>query len=224
MLWIYLVRKQKEINMRNDLTEIVVVLDNSGSMASKVMDTLGGLTSFIELQKAQPGEARFTLVEFSSRHNYNMKYNAVPLASVNNFELHPSGNTALFDAIGKTINAVGKRLSDTPEDQRPGLVNFVIITDGEENNSALFTLAQIKEMITHQTEVYKWNFQYLGSNQDAFSVGSSMGLSKNNSANYSHAKNVFTSSANLVSRMRSQSMTGQTIKNEYTNEDRKLMS
>lgn len=210
--------------MRNDLTEIVVILDNSGSMAPKVMDTIGGLTSFIELQKAQPGEARFTLVEFSGRHNYNVKYNAVPLASVNNFELRPSGNTALFDAIGKTINAVGKRLSDTPEDQRPGLVSFVIITDGEENNSALFNLAQIKEMIMHQNKTYNWQFSYLGANQDAFSVGASLGTQSSATYAERNTAGAFACASNNTARMRSKSLHKQDIVNAYTAEEIKSLS
>ncbi len=202
--------------MRKDLTEIVVVLDNSGSMATKVADTVGGLKAFITAQREVPGEAKFTLIEFSSRDKYQVTYNGVPLSSVGDFNLRPSGNTALFDAIGKTIVDVGERLARTPEDQRPGLVVFAIITDGEENNSINYTRSKIKDMISHQNTQYNWQFTYLGANQDAFSVGNSMGINSSIRYGEQHTHGAIKAVSSNASRMRFQAASSQPISNSYT--------
>ena len=97
---------------------------------------------------------------------------------------HPSGSTALLDAIGMTIDEVGKRLSDMPESDRPGKVLFCIITDGQENASTKYSGSKIKEMIELQRNTYSWEFMYLGANQDAFAVSGGLGISPTYSANF----------------------------------------
>jgi len=92
--------------------------------------------------------------------------------------------TALLDAIGKTINSVGERLSNTPEEERPEKIMFCILTDGEENSSAEFTNNKIKEMIDHQRDKYNWEFSFLAANQDAFSTASNIGISHQYTANF----------------------------------------
>ncbi len=160
--------------MRQELTDITVVLDRSGSMHSCQSDAEGGLNRFIDDQKKQPGEANFTLVQFDTE--YEFVHRGIPIKSVPHCSLVPRGNTALLDAVGRAIVETGERLAKLPEADRPGLVVFVVITDGEENSSKEFSLTRIKEMIQHQQDVYKWQFIYLGANQDAFAEAGAMGI------------------------------------------------
>lgn len=208
--------------MRNDLTEIVVILDKSGSMASCKTDAEGGLNTFIEEQRALPGDANFTLIEFSN--NSRFVYNAVPIKDVTKYKLVPGGSTALLDAIGEGILKTGERVAQMSEDQRPGLVVFIILTDGEENASREFSNSRIREMITHQTDIYKWQFRYLGANQDAFSVGGNMGLSAGTSGNYSSPKRAFAAGSSNISRMRGEVFTsGEIITPDYSSQERCVM-
>ena len=172
--------------MRDNLTEIVFILDRSGSMSGLTDDTIGGFNSFIEQQKKVVGEAKLTTVLFDDR--YELLHNGVDINEVKPLtrdDYSARGMTALYDAIGKTINDVGDRLSKTPEDDRPSKVIVVITTDGAENSSVEFSQSKIKEMITHQTEKYNWEFIFLGANIDSVAVGDSIGIAANRSANYS---------------------------------------
>lgn len=171
--------------MNNNLTEIVFILDRSGSMAGLEADTIGGYNAFIEKQKREPGEAQLTTILFDT--DYDVIHDAVPLDEVEPLtseHYFARGCTALMDAIGRTINAVGARLAATPEDERPGHVVFVITTDGYENSSREFTRDQIKGMVEHQTNVYNWQFLFLGADIDASQEASSIGISL--SASHAH--------------------------------------
>jgi hypothetical protein len=95
--------------------------------------------------------------------------------------------TALYDALGKTINTVGQELAALDESERPGLVQFVIITDGMENASREFTSDAVKNLITHQTEKYNWDFVFVGSNQDAVLTASTLGISAGSALTYDNA-------------------------------------
>jgi len=210
--------------MKIDLTEIVVVLDRSGSMSSCRKDAEGGLNTFIDKQKKEPGQANFS--HWWMRSQIEFVHRGVPIADVPQCSLVPRGGTALLDAVGRAIIETGERLSKIAEDDRPGLVVFVIITDGGENSSEEFRLPQIKEMIKHQTEVYKWQFTFLGANQDAFATGSGMGIPTAACANYDEQKTsgvILTASSN-VSRMRSATARGIGICNSYTDEERAAVS
>jgi uncharacterized protein YegL len=171
--------------MNDNLTEIVFILDRSGSMAALEKDTIGGFNSFIENQKKEPGEAVLTTVLFDSL--YEVLHDHVNLKKVKpltNKDYFARGTTALMDAVGLTINSVGARLNSTPESERPGKVIFVITTDGLENSSHEYSPGMIKNMITHQTEVYKWTFLFLGANIDAVKTAESYGIPAVASANY----------------------------------------
>lgn len=166
-------------------THIAVVLDRSGSMSAVRDDTIGGFNTFVEEQRKAPGTCDLTLVQFDDQ--YEVNYVAVPIdrvAKLTTDTFQPRGMTALRDGIGRTINEVGRRLSAMAEDQRPGRVVFVIITDGQENASKEFGAAKIKEMIEHQSKAYSWAFMYLGANQDAVATGMSMGISGGTSVTY----------------------------------------
>jgi uncharacterized protein YegL len=161
--------------MKHDYTDITIVLDRSGSMASVKDDTIGGFNQFVADQKQVPGTGKITLVQFDDQ--YESVYRSVPLASAPSLTpatFVPRGSTALLDAIGRTIDETGARFSATAEPDRPGKVVFVILTDGMENASRTFTLAKINEMIALQRDVYKWQFIFLGANQDAIATAAAM--------------------------------------------------
>lgn len=202
--------------MRSDYTDITVVMDCSGSMASCRTDAEGGLNSFIEKQKHEPGKALFSLVQFDNTSRFI--HRGVPISDIGRCSFNPGGMTALLDAVGKAINDTGERLRNMPEHDRPGLVIFMIITDGAENSSREFTRAQIRDMIEHQKSKYNWQFSYLGANQDAFAEAASYGIDLGAVANYSTDKTVsaYASIASNVTRMRSASAKGLAVDNSYT--------
>ena len=133
---------------KKDFNEIICILDRSGSMASVATDAIGGFNQFLKDQKELPGEASLTVVLFDNK--YELLHENTPINDVPdlNFKTYvPRGMTALLDAIGKTIDETGKRLKNTPEDQRPEKVIVSILTDGFENASCKYDKSKIKEMI-----------------------------------------------------------------------------
>lgn len=171
--------------MKKNLTEMVFILDRSGSMQSLTSDTIGGFNSMIENQKKENGEAFITTVLFDDQ--YELLHDHVDIQKIKpitNKEYFARGMTALLDAIGKTINSIGSRLSGTPEDERPDKVIFVITTDGFENASREFNKSAIKEMIEHQQDKYSWTFIFLGANMDAVGEAASLGINASRSHTY----------------------------------------
>jgi hypothetical protein len=169
--------------MNKDLTEIVVILDKSGSMAAIKDEAISGFNQFIDNQRKQPGEAHITLALFDTE--YKLVYDDEDIKEVEALTdkaYIPGGCTALYDAMGTTILHVGRRLADTDEDVRPGKVIVVTISDGEENSSKECTAETIKNMVELQKDVYSWEFVYLGANQDAMLNAQRMGI--NHSSNY----------------------------------------
>lgn len=163
--------------MKDNLTEIVFILDQSGSMWGLRDDTIGGYNTYVEDQKKHDGEAFLTTVLFDD--HYVLLHDHVNIQDVKPIthdEYQPYGTTALMDAVGKTINYVGQRLSNTPEEERPAHVIFVITTDGYENASCEYTRAQVKQMIEHQQEKYSWQFIFVGAGIDAYAEAESIGL------------------------------------------------
>lgn len=169
-----------------EATEIVVVLDKSGSMQTVQADTIGGYNTFIEKQKSLPGEANLTLVLFDTTYVIQPSRHIKDVPLLNNKTYQPSGMTALNDAIGRAIVETGNKLSNLPEHERPGKILMVVITDGEENSSKEHNTQQIKDMITHQHDVYNWEFIYLGANVNSFDEARKIGISIANAANYKH--------------------------------------
>jgi len=164
-----------------NLTEIVAILDRSGSMHCLTADTIGGFNAFLAEQKKAPGRAKLTLVQFDDQ--YQIDHDGVDIQSVpdlNRTTYQPRGSTALLDAVGKTIVTVGERLAKTPEEQRPGQVIFLVITDGQENASKEFRdPAKIAEMVRHQTENYQWTFSFMGGGNAAFAQAAHLGFASN---------------------------------------------
>ena len=171
--------------MKNDYTHITLVLDRSGSMESMRTDAIGGFNTFLKDQQAAPGAATLTLVQFDDR--YEKPHEFAPITGVPPLDATtfvPRGSTALLDAIGTAIDETGVRLAAMPDAQRPGKVLFVTLTDGMENASHRFDNRQITAKITHQRDVYGWEFVFLAANQDAIATGASMGFAAGSSATF----------------------------------------
>ena len=194
--------------MKKGLTQIVFVLDMSGSMSPLTMETIGGYNAMIADQKKEEGDALVTTVLFD--HRYIMIHDGVNIKEVKDMttaEYMPSGMTAMLDAVGMTINHVGQKLAAMPEWERPGKVLFTIITDGYENSSKEFDWPTIKNMIKHQREKYSWVFTFLGANIDTDKVSNDLGidqmLSKKYTANNIGTQSVFNATSKAVSFARS---------------------
>lgn len=171
--------------MNLNVTEVVFILDRSGSMSNLVSDTIGGYNSMLEKQKRLPGDVLITTILFDDQ--YEILYENVNLKEVFNItekEYYVRGSTALLDAMGKTINYIGKKLENIQEDMRPGKVLFVIITDGYENSSREFNYKKIKSMVEHQKRKYSWEFIFLGANIDAIAVADNLGIADDRAVNY----------------------------------------
>lgn len=171
--------------MRENLTEMVFVLDRSGSMSGLAADTIGGFNELIEKQKKIEGDAYVTTVLFD--HEYEVLHDHVALGEVaplTDKEYFARGSTALLDAVGRTINAVGARLAAAPEEERPEHVVFVITTDGMENASREYTAKQVREMVEHQQQKYSWQFVFLGANMDAVCEARNLGISAKYAADF----------------------------------------
>lgn len=164
--------------MNSTLSEIVCIIDRSGSMDAIRSDAIGGFNSFITDQKAQPGQALLTLVLFDDE--YDVIHDAVNLNAVpplNELTYIPRGSTALLDAVGRTLDSVGKRLSETPEPERPATVVVVaILTDGLENASKQYTARDVSQRIKHQQAAYDWRFVFLAAGQDAFKTAEQLSI------------------------------------------------
>jgi len=210
--------------MKADLTDITLVVDRSGSMADVRDDAEGGVNTFISQQAQEPGEALLTLVQFDTE--YEFLHSGVPIDSVPQYELMPRGMTALLDAVGRAINETRERLEKMDEADRPGLVIFVVMTDGHENSSVEFNKARIRKMIEQQQNECDWHFTFLGANQDAFSEAGGMGIYADGVADFAMDKVAATYkvTASKVARMRAQRRTGERVSNAFTDEEREQMT
>jgi len=171
--------------MREDLTDITVVLDKSGSMGAVVDDVIGGFNTFLQEQLKAPGEALMSLVFFDTA--YSFAFTGKPLEKVDGLtreSYRPGGMTALLDATAKAILDTGARLEKMDEKERPGKVVLVIMTDGHENSSKEHNRQQVHDMIEHQKEKYNWHVIFLGANVDAFAEGGKIGVQAANAMNF----------------------------------------
>lgn len=163
--------------MKNDLTEVVVVIDRSGSMEPFWGDVQEGFNSFIGAQKKLDGECDLTLYSFD--YEIEKLYDKTPIKDVDGLKgIIPRGTTSLYDAIGTCINEIGDRLSNTPDEEKPSKVIVAIFTDGAENSSKEFDSIKVKEMIKHQEEKYSWEFLFLASGFDAFQEAQNLNLQR----------------------------------------------
>ena len=175
-------------NAGNNGTLVSVILDESGSMQPNREPTISGFNEFKTSQRSVSGECKLTLTKFSTplgQERISLMFDSLPIEvvpdlSADNYQ--PAGNTPLYDAIGRTIDAIDNHLKDLPESDRPSVL-CVIMTDGEENSSKKFKLAQIKEMIKER-EQKDWMFAYLGAGPEAFKAGTTLGMAPNQSMAY----------------------------------------
>jgi len=166
-------------------TELVFILDRSGSMAGLEADTIGGYNAMLAKQKKEQGEAAVTTVLFN--HGVDLLHDRITIKGIGPIteqEYEVGGTTALLDAIGSTIHKIGNVQKRTSKEERAGKVLFVITTDGMENASREYDSAKIKAMIEHQKEAYGWEFIFLGANIDALSTASKFGIQEEYAVNY----------------------------------------
>ena len=171
--------------MNKDLTEIVYILDRSGSMSGLENDTIGGYNAFLEKQKNEEGEAVVTTVLFDDK--YELVHDRSDIKKVKpltNKEYFARGTTALLDAVGKTVNNVAARHRNALDSEVPFKTIVVITTDGFENASREYDSAKVKEMIELQKKEYGWEFLFLGANIDAVETAKNFGISKKYAATY----------------------------------------
>jgi uncharacterized protein YegL len=171
--------------MKKGLTELVFVLDRSGSMSGLESDTIGGFNSVMTKQKAVEGDANVTTVLFDDQYELlHDRYNLKKIDKITDKQYFVRGTTALLDAIGKTIHKMGNAQKYASDDERAEKVMFVIITDGMENASAEYSYDKIKKMIDRQKEKYGWEFIFLGANIDAVKTANRFGIAEDRAANY----------------------------------------
>ena len=178
--------------MKKNLTELVFILDRSGSMAGLEKDTIGGFNAMIEKQRGEAGEAVISTVLFDSFTEVihdRLMLEAVPRLTEK--EYYVRGCTALLDAVGGAIHHIGNVHKYAREEDRPERTLFVITTDGWENASRRYSYEKVKQMITHQKEKYGWEFLFLGANIDAAKEAARFGIDEDRAANY-HADSMGT--------------------------------
>ena len=171
--------------MKKNLTELVFILDRSGSMHGLEADTTSGFNSMIDRQRSQPGEALVSTVLFDT--TTTVLHDRVPLtriAPMTERQYQAGGCTALLDAIGSAIHHIGNVHKYAREADRPEHTLFVITTDGLENASRSYTAERIRQMIRRQKERYGWEFIFLGANIDAVETAKSIGIDRSRAVNY----------------------------------------
>jgi len=171
--------------MNLNLTEIACVIDRSGSMETIASDAIGGFNAFLKEQKKDTAEARLTLVLFD--HEYQVVYESADVQKISPLDTEtyvPRGTTALFDAVGRTIDDLGSGLGKMSEEARPAKVIVAILTDGLENASRDYSSAKIAEMIEHQRAKYGWEFIFLAANQDAIAAAAQISIMAQDAINF----------------------------------------
>ncbi|QQL43753.1 vWA domain-containing protein [Sulfuriroseicoccus oceanibius] len=187
--------------MNTNLTEIAYILDRSGSMSPFQEAAVTGFNQFLKEQQETDGDANLTLVLFDDE--YLLHADSEPVAEVNPLTARtyiPRGMTALLDAIGRTIDNIGKKLAKMPEAERPGKVIIAIYTDGYENASTDYSARKIREMIQHQTNEYQWEFLFLAATQNAMETAADYGVQSQNASCVADGEAGVMSSYSSVSR------------------------
>lgn len=173
--------------MKKNLTELVFILDRSGSMNGLEADTIGGFNSMIAKQKGMPGEAYVSTVLFNeSRVVVHDRAPLTRIAPMTGNDYQPMGCTALLDAVGRAIHHIGNVHKYAREEDRPEKTVFIITTDGLENASREYTAEKVKQMIERQRSKYGWEFIFLGANIDAVETAARYGIARENAVNYNH--------------------------------------
>ncbi len=171
--------------MKKGLTEIVFILDRSGSMSGLETETIGGYNSMLEKQKKEEGEAVISTILFDNQveilHDRKTLEKVEPITDK---EYYVRGCTALLDAVGSAIHRVGKLQKELPEEERPEKTLFIITTDGMENASKEYTYDKLRKMVEKKKRKLHWEFIFLGANIDAVQVAGQFGVAKNRAVRY----------------------------------------
>ena len=178
--------------MRKNLTEVVFILDRSGSMSGLEKDTIGGFNSMIEKQKREAGQALISTVLFNNNSKVlydRVEVQKIPSMTEDDYSVY--GCTALLDAIGGAIHHIGNVHKYARPEDVPEHTVFIIMTDGMENASRLYDSARVKQMIEHEKSKYGWEFLFLGANIDAVETAKHFGISEDRAVNY-HSDSVGT--------------------------------
>lgn len=171
--------------MKKNCTELVMILDRSGSMSGLEADTIGGYNSMLERQKETKGQVLVSTVLFD--HESQVLYDLIPLNKMKPMtekEYYVRGSTALLDAVGGAIHHMGNVHKYARKEDVPEKTIFVITTDGLENASRRYTYQRVKQMVERQKEKYGWEFLFLGANIDAIATAAKFGISEDRAANY----------------------------------------
>lgn len=171
--------------MKKGLTELVLILDRSGSMGGLESDTIGGYNSMLEKQKKAEGQVLVTTVLFDDERE--VLYDRIPLEQLPKMtekEYYVRGCTALLDAVGSTIRCIAGVHAHAKEEDRPEKTIFVITTDGLENASREYTYAGVKRLVEQRKEKEGWEFLFLGANMDAIETAGRFGISADRAADY----------------------------------------
>lgn len=174
-----------ERSSANTTTELVFILDKSGSMSGLESDTIGGFNGMINKQKEQEGEVLVSTVLFSD--NSTVLHNRVPISAIKPMtgkDYYVGGCTALLDAVGGAIDHIRSIREEMDAKDIPGKTIFIITTDGQENASTVYSYASIKKMIERQQEKFDWEFMFLGANIDAVSEAGRYGIKASRAATY----------------------------------------
>jgi hypothetical protein len=212
--------QQMEESMK---TQIVSIIDSSGSMDWFKYDAIGGYNSFISEQKKIPGTAKVTTILFNNGYKvFEEDVSLKKAKKLNSRSYVPRGTTALLDAIGRTINDLNHKFSHTLKENLPDKVIVSILTDGQENSSTKFCKSCINEMITHQRNQHNWEFIFLAANQDAIAEATSLGISPKFAFNYESTgigtRNAFTTCSSAMGSLRSDTTDNQ-VDNAVINTD-----
>lgn len=171
--------------MNKNLTELVFILDRSGSMAGLETDTIGGYNAMLTKQKKEKGEANVTTILFDDKiEMLHKRLGLQEVQPISENEYYVRGCTALLDAIGQTIHYIGNVQKYAKEEDRAGKVIFIITTDGYENSSKEYNYEKIRSMISRQKEKYRWEFIFLGANIDAVATAREVGIDADFATNY----------------------------------------
>ena len=171
--------------MKKGLTEIVFILDRSGSMGGLEKDTIGGYNSMIAKQKEEEGEAIISTVLFDNETEVlHDRVSLDKIGPITDKEYYVRGSTALLDAVGGAIHHIGNVHKYAREEDVPEKTLFIITTDGMENSSRQYSYDKVKKMVERQKEKYHWEFIFLGANIDAVSVANQFGVDKSRAVRY----------------------------------------
>ena len=212
--------------MKENLTELVFILDKSGSMHNLTDDTIGGFNSLIEKQRGEEGECVVSTVLFDNRST--VVHDRVPLSEMKPMtrsDYVPRGNTALIDAIGGAVKHIGNVHKYARKEDIPQHTMFVIITDGMENASHMYTSDKVKAMIERQKESYGWEFIFIGANIDAVETAKEFGISEDRAVDYladaEGTAAVYAASCDVIGKVRRNSSISRDWRDKIANDTKK---